>query len=96
MLDIPGIGSEQVKLYGRKYLPLIRNAKQHYESMMDSNARPQDPNHQNVINLDSDEDEDIAVSQDSIDLRTDDSSQDERSQYFRQDHDVQAFNDRCE
>ena len=96
MLDIPGIGSEQVKLYGRKFLPLIQNAKQGYEAMMDSENRPQDPNHQNVISISSDEGEDFGAGRELDDLEENDVSQGERSQYFQHDHDVQAFNARCE
>ena len=96
MLDIPGIGSEQVKLYGRKFLPLIQNAKQGYEAMMDSENRPQDPNHQNVISISSDEGDDFGAGEQSDDLEENDASQGERSQYFQHDDDVQAFNVRCE
>ena len=95
MLAIPGIGQEQVKLYGRKFLRLVQNAKQGYDAMMESEIRPQDPNHQNVIELDSsDDDEDLDADLDLDDPENGD-SQGERSQYFQHDDDVEAFNARC-
>ena len=95
MLDIPGIGSEQVRLYGRKFLPLIQNAKRGYEAMMDSEKRPQDPNHQNVINISTDEGEDFGAEEGPDGLEDHKDSQGERSQYFQHDEEVEAFNARC-
>ncbi len=95
MLDIPGIGSEQVKLYGRKFLPLIQNAKQGYEAMMESENRPQDPNHQNVISISSDEGEDYDFEEGPDGLEHYEDSQGELSQYFQHDEEVEAFNARC-
>lgn len=94
MLDIPGIGSEQVKLYGSKFLPLIQNAKRGYEAMMESENRPQDPNHQNVISISSDEDEDFGLEEGPDGMKHAGDSQGERSQYFQHDEEVEAFNAR--
>lgn len=94
MLEIPGIGSEQVRLYGRKFLPLIQNAKRGYEAMMESENRPQDPNHQNVIDISSDGGDDYEF-EDALDSFEDNDSQGERSQYFQHDEEVAAFNARC-
>ncbi len=85
-----------MKLYGRKFLRLIKNSKRGYDAMMESEIRPQDPNHQNVIELgSSDEGEDADVDYDLDDLEND-PSQGERSEYFQHDDEVEAFNARCE
>ncbi len=79
MLDIPGIGQEQVNRYARKFLPLVQKACQHYEEMMGSERRPQDPNHQNVISISSDEGE-FDLDAGSDDLGQSKASQGELSQ----------------
>ena len=53
--------------------------------------RPRDPNHQNVINISSDEDYGDDADLDEL---ANEGSQDERSQYFPA-PDVEAFNARC-
>lgn len=92
MLDIPGIGSDQVERYGQKFLPLIHNAKRGYEAMIDSENCPQDPNHQTVISISSDEGKDFDAGTALDDLDDAEESQGELSHYFEHDHDVQAFN----
>lgn len=99
MLSIPGINEEMVELYGKHFFKLISNAKAFYYSMQVSNEdssgefedKPVDPNHVNVIDISSDEEEDPepeAFSQGSH------SSMEERSTYFRVDPEVAAFNSR--
>lgn len=94
LLEITGIDPERVRLYGKKFLALIREAHHGYEQMIQPREdRPQDPNHQNVINISSDEDfgdnEGLDKSED------DEDSPEERSVYFAQDPEVEGFNARC-
>ena len=64
--------------------------------MMESESRPEDPNHRNVIELgSSDEDEDPDIDFDLDELENE-PSQGVRSQYFHHDDAVKAFNARCE
>jgi bloom syndrome protein len=71
MCQIDGVNSEMVKLYGKKLIPLIKEARefcpaddQSYEQWLGpsglkhlDSARPHDPNHENVIDLVSDDEE---------------------------------------
>ena len=94
MLEIPGIDPDKVQRYGKRLLKLVRSSQQGYESMMRQREdRPQDPNHQNVIDISSDDDtNDYDGSEDFEDA---DGQQDERSAYFRPPAEVEAFNAQC-
>lgn len=91
MLNIPGIASEQVRLYGHKFLPQIRAAKREYDAMMESENRPQDPNHMNVIDISSDDGNDPDLGQGADGSFSDEESQGERSQYFQPDKAVESL-----
>ncbi len=90
LLEIPGIEAERVKLYGKRFLKLIRNHHNRYEAMLkEKEDRPCDPNHQTVIDISSDEE----YGDDDLDELADDASQEEqRSQYFRPPPEVERFN----
>ena len=90
MLELPGIDPEKVKRWGKKFLKLIRASEAHYEAMMQQQEdRPQDPNHQTVIDISSDDDADYG---DFDDLGGQEPSQEERSSYFQPSAAVNAFN----
>ena len=92
LLEIPGIDPERVRLYGKPFLTLIRTSHNAYERMMQKEEDcPCDPNHQNVIDISSDEDYGDDADLDEL---GNDGSQEERSQYFPG-PDVEAFNARC-
>lgn len=94
MLEIPGIDPVKVELYGKQFLKIIREFHQAYEEMIQQQEdRPQDPNHQNVIDISSDEEYvDDAEVEDSGD---DDAVEGQRSSYFQQSSEVAAFNRQC-
>lgn len=94
LLEITGIDPEKIRLYGKAFLALIRKAHQWYEQIMQPQEdRPQDPNHQNVINISSDEE--LGDDKGSDDSEDDKNSPEERSAYFPQDPEVDGFNARC-
>lgn len=96
MLGIRGIDPDKVERYGKKFLKLIRNAEDFYETMMRANEdRPQDPNHRNVIDISSDDDVDNDDYGAFDDLDEDRASQEERSAYFQPAPEVDDFNARC-
>lgn len=94
MLQISGIDRERVRLYGKPFLKIIREAFVQYQGMTEANHdRPCDPNHQNVIDISSDDE----YGDDDLDELAGDGSQEEqRSQYFRPAPDVEKFNARRE
>ncbi|KAH7138182.1 hypothetical protein B0J11DRAFT_574183 [Dendryphion nanum] len=51
LLQIPNIDPEMVQLYGKKFLPLIRNTIEARGYAGADEDEPMDPNHQNVIDL---------------------------------------------
>jgi bloom syndrome protein len=56
MKRIPGINIERVQTYGKQFIPLVKQFFDNYKEMMDnSEDRDIDSNHQNVIDLCSDE-----------------------------------------
>jgi bloom syndrome protein len=56
MCDIPGIDKDKVNMYGRKFLQLVERYHKGYDEMMNiNNDQDMDQNHQNVIDLCSDE-----------------------------------------
>ncbi|EED23453.1 RecQ family helicase MusN [Talaromyces stipitatus ATCC 10500] len=81
MKEIPEINQDKVDRYGSRFLKLIRNSKQLLSDMRANNEVIHDPNHTNVINLDSDDeygdDEDFMFSLSQLD--PDDQN---TSQYF--------------
>jgi len=92
LLQIPNINAEMVQLYGKRFLTLIRNAQAFYESVVQADEdRPHAPNHENVIDLVSEDDEDEYGDFDMDDDDDEDSEQEERSTYFPS-ADVAAFN----
>ena len=94
MLDLPGIDSDKVERYGKRFLKLIRASQQGYEAMMRQHEdRPQDPNHQNVIDISSDDDAADNTGVGGFDEEY--GSQEERSTYFQAPAEVDAFNARC-
>lgn len=56
MLEIRDIDHDKVERYGTQFLKLIRNSKRLLSDMRANNEVIHDPNHTNVINLDSDDD----------------------------------------
>ena len=94
MLEIPGIDPDKVQRYGKRLLKLVRFSHQGYDSMMrQQEDRPQDPNHQNVIDISSDDDANEYGGLD--DLGDVEHLQEERSAYFRPPAEVEAFNAQC-
>lgn len=92
MLDIPGIDPQKVEIHGKEFLKLIREAHRSYEAMMQREEdRPQDPNHQNIIELSSDDEFD---DKDELDDLKDDESTGERSHFFQPSPEVIALNAR--
>ena len=95
LLKIPGIDPDKVERYGKIFLRLIRDAQRSYEEMMQQQEdRPQDPNHQNVMVISSDDEEDDGNAGELEDFDDENASSQERSAYFHQDPDVEAFNAR--
>jgi len=90
MLQIPAINEEKVHRYGARFLSLIDKYHNGYEEMMASNDdqdRDLDKNHQNVIDLCSDEDDNEDDEEDDDHI----SQAEQPSKYFPS-ADVQAFN----
>ena len=95
MLEIPGIDPQKVEVHGKEFLKLVREAYHNYEAMMQREEdRPQDPNHQNIIELSSDDEVDNRNALD--DFGGDDSGEEERSHFFKPSPDVIALNARSE
>ena len=77
MKDIPNINVESVKLWGKKFLPIIQKFSVNYEALMtDNEDRDIDKNHQNVIDLCS-EDEEEDEEDDDEEEEDDDDDDDE-------------------
>lgn len=93
MLEIPGIDRDKVEVHGKDFLKLAREAHCSYEAMMQQEEdRPQDPNHQNIIELSSDDEfDDRDVLNES---EGDDEQAEERSHFFKPSPDVVALNAR--
>ena len=92
MLEIPGIDPQKVDVHGKEFLKLVREAHRNYEAMMQREEdRPQDPNHQNIIELSSDDEFD---DKNELDDLGDDESTEERSHFFQPSPDVMALNAR--
>jgi len=81
MMEIRGINIEHVKAFGARFLPLIQRFHDNYESMMGpEDDRDIDENHQNVIEISTDSDDE-------------DGEYGQMSGYFTQSAEVQAFNE---
>lgn len=92
MLEIPGIDPQKVDIHGKEFLKLVREAHRSYEAMMQREEdRPKDPNHQNIIELSSDDEFD---DKNELDDLGDDESTEERSHFFQPSPDVMALNAR--
>lgn len=92
MLEIPGIDPQKVDIHGKDFLKLVREAHRNYEAMMQREEdRPQDPNHQNIIELSSDDEFD---GKNELDDLGDHESIEERSHFFQPSADVMALNAR--
>lgn len=93
MLEIPGIDPKKVEIHGKEFLKLVREAHHNYEAMMQGEEDgPQDPNHQNIIVLSSDDEFDDGNELD--DFEGDDESAGERSHFFKPSPEVIAMNAR--
>ena len=99
MLRIPGIDFDKVDCHGSQFYPLIRRAREHYENMMaTSEDRPVDPNHENVVDLVSDDgDIDHCVDERAHNVEDysdnePDSSSGKRSNYFQPPGRIASFN----
>ncbi len=93
MLEIPGIDPNKVEIHGKEFLRLVREAHRNYEAMMQREEdRPQDPNHQNIIELSSDDEYDDGNEIDDFDGNDD--LGEERSHFFMPSPDVIALNER--
>lgn len=92
MLALPGIDADKVRRHGQVFCKMIKDAQRSYEDMMrESDDKPQDPNHE-IVCISSGEDSDDAVS-DAPDV--DHAFEGERSEYFRSEQEVEAFNAQC-
>lgn len=93
MLEIPGIDPNRVEIHGKEFLKLVREAHHNYEAMMQREEdRPLDPNHQNIIELSSDDEFDDGNGLD--DFEADEEPAEERSHFFQPSPDVIALNAR--
>jgi bloom syndrome protein len=92
MLDIPGIDATKVHLYGKRFCKMVQDCRRSYEDLTGQQEDAPDPNAQNVINLDSDEEDEYES------LAPSDFEEDEEpgepSAYFEPDQRVKAFNAR--
>ena len=97
LLQIRGIDPEKVNLYGTQHLRLITKAHDFYlTSMQEAEDNiPQDPNHQNVVEISSDDEFDDDMGLDDLlsegDHEEEEEEEEERSAYFLP-PDVQRFN----
>ena len=90
MRDI-GIDSDKVNEFGAKFIPLLKKAKAHYDEVMEPEEQLDlDPNHANVINLVSDDEDDDEGNDDDVE-DDDESDVTEGSHYFASKA-VQAWN----
>ena len=92
LLEIAEIDPERVRLYGKDFLRLVRQAQQYYrEAMMNQDDdRPLDPNHMNVISISSDSE---GGSDSNLPMDDLESPEGERSNFWPE-ADVAAFNER--
>lgn len=95
LMEIPGIDHHMVTLHGERFLKLIKQFKNSFESMSGPKPdRVMDPNHEIIEISDEDDEEDEGNYEEELDL---DDGEDIRSSYFQQheaDPEVAAFNER--
>ena len=93
MLKIPGIDPDKVNAYGDRFLKLVQSARQHYEEIRNATEdRPFDPNHRNVVDLISDEEDEIFATSEKEDTEY---SPVQQSRFFNRD-DRDALKDKIE
>lgn len=97
MLAIPSINAEMVQLYGKHFYALIHKGRGTYISMCKDDGvdpgefvdKPLDPNHENVVEISSDEDygdyydDEAEEEEEEQVLPSSQSSMGERSGYFK-------------
>ncbi len=93
LLKIPGIDSAKVMLYGKQFLPLIRESSNFLRELnqqldQQDEDQPHDPNRE-VINVSSDTDDN---ENGDLDLEIGSSPAEQRSSYFKPTAEVHAFN----
>lgn len=89
MLQITGIDPDKVERYGKKFLRLIRTYEAGYEqNLLLNEDRPQDPNHETVVVISSEDEADDY----GLDFDDELGSPDERSSYFHVAPEVNEFN----
>ena len=93
MLEIDGIDQDKVERYGVRLLRLIKDAHNTYEALMRAQEDvPDDPNHQNVVEISDDNHEPAQALNESDDHEF---SDDETSQYFQLAPEVAACHSEC-
>ena len=87
---IEGADEERVNFHGPRILPLIKNARNLYESMKENEDRetPQDPNHENVINLVSDDEDEGMENEDDGSFFDDDHDMEFEEGHFDQEEEA--------
>lgn len=99
LLQIEGMDEDKLTRYGPRLLKLVKIAHNNYEAMMRAQEdKPDDPNHKNVVEISSDDD-DFINDGDEFDMSQSDVDFDdtETSQYFSApDPDVECFNAQSE
>lgn len=93
LLCIPGIKSDMVERHGHVFITMLTNLKEAKgfpqdnsdgdQSEDEEEQRPMDPNHQNVIDLISDEEEDDEYGDDAFEDDDDDDEEDGPSPHFQ-------------
>ncbi|KAG0651162.1 ATP-dependent DNA helicase hus2 rqh1 [Hyphodiscus hymeniophilus] len=74
MAEIPNINADSVKTWGKRFVPIIQKYWQNYGPTTDDDGRDMDRNHQNVINLCSEDEEEE-------DDEDDDNEEDDEDEY---------------
>lgn len=87
---LPGINQDHVKRYSKPFLQIIKQARLHYEAI--TMNRVQDPNHETVIDLVSDEEQEEEENYGSFDESDLGEGTEQRSSYFKTSAQVAAFN----
>jgi bloom syndrome protein len=100
LLQIEGMDEDKLARYGPRLLKLVKEAHNNYEAIMRAQEdKPDDPNHKNVVEISSDEDDDFINDEDEFDMSQSDVDFDdtETSQYFSApDPEVERFNAQSE
>ena len=80
---MPEMDHYKVGTYGNQFLQLLHRYHENYRDMQRENVPVFDPNHREVVVIESDEDEYGSVNDDPSDLGEDDEEGGEASQYFQ-------------